>query len=95
MAPAAPGRPAARRSRRARFLAIAIGLTVGIQVPLVSALGQLTGHPGLVAAGAAALTIAFILGAAGPRSVWGEPGPFRLYGVLWPFFFWFTVALLS
>ena len=82
------------RSRRARFLAIAIGLAVGIQVPLVSALGQLTGHAGLVAAGAAALTISFILGVAGPRSVWGEPGPFRLYGVLWPFFFWFTVALL-
>ena len=63
-------------------------------MPLISALGQLTGHAGLVAAAAAALTIAFILGVVGPRSVWGEPGPFRLYGVLWPFFFWFTVALL-
>lgn len=63
-------------------------------MPLISALGQLTGHAGLVSAAAAALTIAFIVGVAGPRSVWGEPGPFRLYGVLWPFFFWFTVALL-
>jgi predicted MPP superfamily phosphohydrolase len=73
---------------------LAIALAVGIQVPLISALGQLTGHGGLIAAGAFALTIGFILNMIGPRSVWGEPGRLRLYAILWPFFFWWTVALL-
>ena len=30
----------------------------------------------------------------GPRSSWSEPERVRLYGVLWPFFAWWTVALL-
>lgn len=73
---------------------LAVAIAVGIQIPLISALGQLTGHGGLIAAGASALTIGFILSMVGPRSVWGEPGRLRLYGILWPFFFWWTVALL-
>ena len=73
---------------------VVIAIAVGIQVPLISALGQLSGHPAPVTALAIALTIGFLLSTLGPRSVWGEPGPWRLYGILWPFFFWWTVALL-
>jgi uncharacterized protein len=54
----------------------------------------LTGHPLAVIATAAALTIGFASSLMGPRSSWSEPGTIRLYGVLWPFFAWWTVALL-
>ena len=69
-------------------------MAVGVQVPLIAALGALTGYPLAVIATAAALTIGFASSLIGPRSSWSEPGRVRLYGVLWPFFAWWTVALL-
>jgi len=69
-------------------------VSVGIQIPLVAALGTLTGHWLPFVLAPAALTIAFLSSMFGGRSVWGEPSPVQLYGVLWPFFAWWTVALL-
>lgn len=63
-------------------------------MPLIAALAALTGCPLAVIATAAALTIGFGSSLIGGRSSWSEPGPVRLYGVLWPFFAWWTVALL-
>ena len=67
---------------------------IGFQVPIIWALGRLSGHPFPIVGAAAVLTGAFVAGFAGPRSVWGEPGGARLYLVLWPFFIWWTIALL-
>jgi uncharacterized protein len=86
-----PGRP---RGGRARFLLVVLLIALGLQVPLVWALGRLTGHPGWVVAGAGVLTAAFLSGFFGPRSAWGEPGKLRLYLGTWPFFVWWTAALL-
>jgi predicted MPP superfamily phosphohydrolase len=69
-------------------------IAVGLQVPLVWALGRLSGHPGAVVAVAGVLTGAFLSGFFGPRSLWGEPGKLRLYLGMWPFFVWWTAALL-
>lgn len=75
-------------------MAIILILAVGLQAPLVWALGRLVGHPAVVVAFALALTGGFIANILGPRSVMGEPGRARLYLVLWPFFIWWTIALL-
>jgi predicted MPP superfamily phosphohydrolase len=69
-------------------------IAVGLQVPLLWALGRLTGHPGLLVIGAGLLTAAFISSFLGPRSVWGAPSRARLYLTMWPFFLWWTVAML-
>ncbi|MES1209200.1 MAG: metallophosphoesterase, partial [Pseudomonadota bacterium] len=58
------------------------------------AIGRLSGQLGIVVAGTVALTAAFMSGFLGGRSLWGSPGPVRLYFVIWPFFVWWTVALL-
>jgi predicted MPP superfamily phosphohydrolase len=76
------------------FVTIVLGLAVGLQVPFVWALGRLGGHPFVVVAFALFVTAGFVAGVLGPRSVQGEPGPVRLYLVLWPFFIWWTIALL-
>lgn len=86
------GRPS--RGRRARILPIALLIAVGLQFPLGWALARLSGHPLPVLAAAAALTGAFVSSFLGPRSVWGSPGRGRLYLVIWPFFIWWTMALL-
>ena len=75
-------------------MAIILGLAVGLQAPVVWALGRLAGHPIAVVAFALALTGGFAAGVLGPRSGTGEPGRARLYLVLWPFFIWWTIALL-
>jgi uncharacterized protein len=68
-------------------------IAVGLQVPLVWALGRLTGHAVGVVVFAAALTVGFVASLAGRRK-WSAPGRLRLYGLLWPFFIWWTGALL-
>lgn len=85
---------ARRRPGRARFVAFALVIALGVQIPLVLALGRITGHLGPGIALGAALTAGFISNLFGARSVWGAPGRLRLYGTLWPFFIWWTVALL-
>jgi len=83
------------RRSRGRFLALITGVGVGAQVPLVAALAQLSGHLLPVVALPAALTVGFLLALAGPRAtLWSAPGRVRLYLVLWPFFIWWTTALL-
>jgi uncharacterized protein len=80
--------------RRSRFLAVVLLVSTGVQIPLVLALGRLTGRPLPVMGFAAVLTAAFLSGLMGPRTVWGAPSRLRLYLALWPFFVWWTVALL-
>jgi predicted MPP superfamily phosphohydrolase len=87
-----PGRPA--RGRRARFLPIALVIAIGLQVPIIWALARLTGHLVPILGLTAVLTGAFIFSFVGPRAIWAAPGKARLYLVVWPFFMWWTVALL-
>jgi hypothetical protein len=77
-----------------RFLLLVVVLAVGLQIPLVAALAHLSGTLALVIALPALLTIAFIGGMARGRTAWATPGPLRLYLVLWPFFIWWTAAML-
>lgn len=71
-----------------------VGLAVGLQAPLVAALAKLIGHVWLIVALPAGLTATFVLSFVRARSAWATPGPVRLYLVLWPFFAWWTIALL-
>jgi hypothetical protein len=73
---------------------MALVIALGVQIPLVLTLGRLTGHLSPFAVLGGALTAGFLSNVLGPRSVWGAPGRLRLYGSLWPFFMWWTVALL-
>ncbi len=69
-------------------------IALGVQLPLVAALGHLSGHRGVVLAVAAAITFGFLSTVFGGRSAFGSPGRLRLYLVLWPFFIWWTLGLL-
>ena len=80
--------------RRGRFVLLALVIALGVQVPLVLSLGHLTGHAWPFGALGALLTAGFLSNLLGPRSIWGAPGPWRLYGTLWPFFMWWTASLL-
>ncbi len=80
--------------RRSRFVVMVLLIAVGIQTPLVVALGHLSRHPGAVLALAAAITGGFLATLFGGRSAWGAPGRLRLYLCLWPFFIWWTLGLL-
>jgi len=80
--------------RRGRFVALALLIALGVQVPLVVSLGRLTGHAWPFGVLGVALTAGFLSNLLGPRSIWGAPGRWRLYGTLWPFFIWWTVSLL-
>jgi predicted MPP superfamily phosphohydrolase len=75
-------------------LKLVVLVAIGVQIPVVWALGHLTGHlaPFVVAAGG--ITGAFLITFAGQRSFWRAPRPLRLYLVLWPFFIWWMTALL-
>ena len=84
-----------RRSRGpGRFLLLVLVLAVGLQIPLVAALAHLSGRVAPIVALPALLTIGFVAGLLRGRTAWATPGPLRLYLVLWPFFIWWTVALL-
>lgn len=85
---------AGRPRGRLRFLLLVVVLAVGLQIPLVAALAHLSGRLAPVVALPALLTIAFIGGMARGRTAWATPGPLRLYLVLWPFFIWWTAAML-
>jgi predicted MPP superfamily phosphohydrolase len=87
-------RPGPPRDRRFLFLKLVVLAAIGVQIPIVWALGHLTGHLWPFVAGAAAVTGAFLITFAGQRSFWRAPGPLRLYLVLWPFFIWWMIALL-
>jgi predicted MPP superfamily phosphohydrolase len=71
-----------------------VALAVGLQIPLVAALAHLVGRRAPIVAVPAALTVAFIAGLAHGRSAWATPGRVRRYLVLWPFFVWWSAALL-
>ena len=73
---------------------LALLIALGVQVPLVLSLGRLTGHAWPFGALGVLLTAGFLTNLLGPRSIWGAPGKWRLYGTLWPFFVWWTVSLL-
>ncbi|HVR01335.1 MAG TPA: hypothetical protein VMT47_04335, partial [Polyangia bacterium] len=80
------------RGGRARFLLFVLTIAVGLQVPLLWALGRLTGHPGVAVVVAALLTGGFLSGLL-DRASFGAPGRARLYLVLWPFFVTWTGAM--
>lgn len=69
-------------------------IAVGLQAPLLWALGRLTGHGGVAVGVAGALTAAFLSGLLGARTALGDPSRARLYLGMWPFFVYWTVALL-
>jgi predicted MPP superfamily phosphohydrolase len=85
-----------QRGRRgpARFLLLVLVLAIGLQVPLIAGLAHLVGLLPLVVALPALLTAGFLLGLVRGRSAWATPGRARLYLVLWPFFIWWTLALV-
>lgn len=85
---------ASGRGSRGRFLVMVVLLAIGLQVPLVAALAHFAGHLGRVVAIPALLTAGFLAGLVRGRTAWATPGPVRLYLVLWPFFIWWTLALL-
>jgi predicted MPP superfamily phosphohydrolase len=88
-------RPRAGRSRGpVRFLLVVGSLAIGLQIPLVAALAHLGGHLVLAIALPALITVAFIVGLFRGRTAWATPGRLRLYLVLWPFFLWWTFAML-
>jgi uncharacterized protein len=86
-------RPRARPRGRGRFLFLVVGLAIGLQIPVIAALAHLGGHLALFAALPTLLTAAFIGGLI-RSSAWATPGPWRLYLVMWPFFIWWTLAML-
>jgi uncharacterized protein len=75
-------------------LGLVLFLGFGVQVPLVIGLSRAFGHvlPPLMIA--TAITAGFMQTVFGARRSWGAPGWRRLYLVLWPFFIWWTFALL-
>jgi predicted MPP superfamily phosphohydrolase len=77
---------------RARFVVVVLALAFGLPVPLLWALGRLTGHPGAGVAAAALLTTAFLSGLF-DRTSFGAPSRARLYLSLWPFFIYWTAAM--
>jgi predicted MPP superfamily phosphohydrolase len=75
-------------------LLLVVVLAVGFQVPLIAALAHLGGRVAPCAVIPALLTAAFIGGLVRGRTAWATPGPLRLYLVMWPFFIWWTLALV-
>lgn len=87
-------RPRAGRRGPSRFLLMVVALAIGLQVPLLAALAHFSGHAALVTLIPALLTAGFLGGLVRGRTAWATPGRTRLYLVLWPFFVWWTLALL-
>jgi predicted MPP superfamily phosphohydrolase len=88
-------RPRARGSRGpGRFLLLVVVLAVGFQIPPIAALAHLGGRVAPFVAIPALLTAAFIGGLVRGRTAWATPGRLRLYLVMWPFFIWWTLALV-
>ncbi|HXU06311.1 MAG TPA: metallophosphoesterase [Polyangia bacterium] len=87
-------RARSRGSRPSRFVLMVFVLAIGLQIPLVAVLAHFAGHLAPVVAIPAVLTAAFLGGLVRGRTAWATPGPTRLYLVLWPFFIWWTAAML-
>jgi predicted MPP superfamily phosphohydrolase len=66
-------------------------LGCGVQAPALAALVYLTGHTGLVVLGAALLTAPFLSGLGNPWEL-RPRSALHLYGLLWPFFAWWTIC---
>jgi predicted MPP superfamily phosphohydrolase len=84
-------------SRRRGWLRVALFALViagGVQAPILWGLARLGVPLPPVLGAAGALTAGFFATLVGPRAFWGAPSRVRLYLVLWPFFVWWTVALL-
>jgi uncharacterized protein len=73
---------------------VVLVIAVGLQVPLLVALGTLVGHVGWLTVGAAALTAGFLSAPLGNRSALGDPSRVRLYLATWPFYVYWTAAML-
>ena len=71
---------------------IAIGAAVGVQIPLVLAVGRLCHHLAASSAAAAMLNVPFVLGMRNPWRDWGR-SRLWLYLGLWPFFAWGAVSI--
>ncbi|HVZ72118.1 MAG TPA: metallophosphoesterase [Polyangia bacterium] len=85
------GRPGGARRR---FIASIIAIGAALQLPLIWAIGRLTGHPVLGASIALLLTGGFLSGVLAAPAALGDPSPARLYLVMWPFFVWWTWSLV-
>ena len=70
-----------------------VAFGAGVQVPAVLALGSLTGHPLWVLLAAALLTTPFLVGLGNPWEV-RPRSALHLYGLLWPFFAWWTICMV-
>ena len=68
-------------------------LGCAVQVPALAALGHLTGHPAWVVLGAALLTAPFLSGLGNPWEL-RPRSRLHLYGVMWPFFAWWTICVV-
>jgi predicted MPP superfamily phosphohydrolase len=68
-------------------------LGCGVQVPALAALGHLTGHPSWVVLGAALLTAPFLSGLGNPWEL-RPRSRLHLYGVMWPFFAWWSICVV-
>ena len=69
-------------------------IAIGLQVPLVAALVHLSGHAVPVVLGATLLTAGFLSALLGGRAALGDPSALRLYLATWPFFVYWTAAML-
>ena len=67
-------------------------LAFGLPMPLLWAVGRLTGHGGVAVAVAGVLTAGFLSGLL-DRASFGAPSRARLYLALWPFFIYWTAAM--
>jgi predicted MPP superfamily phosphohydrolase len=79
--------------RRWRHFAVVVGLGAIVQVPALIALGRVTGHPGWVLLAATLVTIPFLAGLGNPWEL-RPRSALHLYGLLWPFFAWWTVCVV-
>jgi len=89
----APARPRPSRGP-GRFIALVLVIAIGLQVPLVAGLAHLLGRLAVVVPVPVLLTAGFLAGLVRGRNAWTTPGRLRLYLVMWPFFIWWTIALL-
>ena len=87
-------RPSFRRRGLLRLAALALFLAGAVQLPVFWALHRLGVPLAPFLVGAGALTGGFFTTLIGPRTFWGAPSRVRLFLVLWPFFAWWTAALL-
>jgi predicted MPP superfamily phosphohydrolase len=80
-------------SRQWRHWLVVSLLGCAVQVPALAALGHLTGHPAWVVLGAALLTAPFLSGLGNPWEL-RPRSRLHLYGVMWPFFAWWTICVV-